>query len=105
MKNVLTMKEQDLVELYQLLRMYRMVYSADMENNPEGLMQRIRNEYMQKTGNEIAVATNPRGAGRKPVYKKDFNKQILDLRENGLSLRKIATVMGCSVRHVQDVIL
>lgn len=100
------MKEQDLLELYQLLEIYQRVYQKDGERGWEELLEEIEKRYREYTGgDEIKLARNPRGAGRKRVYSEEKDRELLRLYyKEKQSLRNTAKEMGCSVGHVQDVI-
>lgn len=101
----LGMKEQDLVELYQLCRMYKGTYSSAGREAAGELMQEIEREYRERSGGgEIAVARNPRRAGRRRIYKEETDKRIQELDGEGMSKRGIAKEIGCSLGHVQDVL-
>ena len=95
------MKEQDLLELYQLTTMYRMCYGTDLG----AFLKEIGEKYQKATGGgDIRAARNPRGAGRKRVYTCETDQLILELRGSGMTLRRVAEATQCSVGHVQDVI-
>ena len=99
------MKEQDLVELYQLCRMYRGTYSGAGREAAEKLMQEAEREYRERNGaGDIAAARNPRKAGRKRTYKEESDRKIQELHEAGMSKRGIAKETRCSLGHVQDVL-
>lgn len=102
---MLGMKRQDLVELYQLCRMYKGTYSGAGREAAEKLMQEAEREYRERYGEgDISEAKNPRGAGRRRIYKEEINKRIKELHGEGMSKRGIAKELGCSLGHVQDVI-
>lgn len=95
------MNRQDLLELYQLVEMYTRCYSVDLKELLEG----INEKYRKNTGGEdICSSSNPRRAGRKRIYSEDTDKVILELRNNGITLRRIAETLQCSTGHVQDVL-
>lgn len=101
----LFMKRQDLIELFQLVRMYGQSYPCSRDPGLLLLLSDIRQTYAsQFKGPPIDVAHNPRGAGRKTVYTDEDNNKILRLKANGLSLRSIAKEAGCSLGHVQSVL-
>ena len=90
------MNPQDLLELYQLIRLYEGTYADSGA---------VDEKYKERTGGEdIGQAGNPRGAGRKKKYTEKENEKILELRKKGDSLRRISRETGCSAGHVQDVI-
>lgn len=100
----LAMKRQDLIELYQLAKLYVRTYDCNRDTGTEFLSQ-LQNRYLEQfNGKSIEEACNPRGAGRKAVYTKKENDRIAELREEGLSLRAVAKAAGCSLGHVQDVL-
>ena len=95
------MKRQDLEELHQLLSLYERSYgSKEAEKLLEEMAQRYRNRYRE----EILGKRNPRNAGRKSHYTEADKRKILNLREEGLTLREIAKRTGCSVGYVQGVL-
>ena len=99
------MKEQDLVELYQLCRMYKGTYGGAGGEAAEKLMQEVEREYREgSVERDIAAARNPRRAGRRRIYKEETDKRIQELHEEGMSKRGIAKEIGCSLGHVQDVL-
>ncbi len=105
--SVLTMKEQDLLELYQLLSLYRQTYQEDegAEKNLEGWLSKVAQRYKERTGGEnVRAGRNPRKAGRKKAYTEEQEEKIRDLYKEGLSIRSIAKEACCSPGHVQDVI-
>ncbi len=102
---VVRMKEQDLLELWQLLKMYRQTYGEEGENNLERCLEGIGERYKEETkGGDIRKGRNPRKAGRKRVYTKEENAEIRQLHSQGLSIREIGRRAGCSIGHVQNVI-
>lgn len=95
------MNRQDLLELYQLVEMYTRCYNVDLS----GLLEEIKEKYRKNTdGEDICKSSNPRRAGRKRIYSEDTDKVILELRANGISMRRIAETLQCSLGHVQDVL-
>lgn len=100
------MKAQELLELWQLLEMYRMTYHDPGERDLNAWLEEISGKYYQNTsGCNIRLATNPRGAGRKKKYTYEQNAFILKLRlEKGLTIRQIAQQANCSIYHVQTVL-
>ena len=100
------MKEMDLVELYQLLDMYRKVY-VPKENDPKlsEVLENLGEQYKETSGGmEISEARNPRKAGRKRGYTQEQDKKILEEHLAGASIRETARRCGCSAGHVQDVL-
>ncbi len=105
----LDMREQDLLELYQLSQLFSSTYgdrlTASSKRGIKALTALIEERYKVVTGGEdITMATNPRNAGRPTVYTDEQNNRILDLRGEGLSLRRIAEEVNCSLAHVQRVL-
>lgn len=103
MKGMMQMQANELLELYQLLRMYR---CTDPENKTAAkMMSEVSALYAEYTkGKDIDAAGNPRGAGRKRFYTEKQDENILMLYKRTRSYRKTAVEAGCSVGHVQDVI-
>lgn len=99
----LQMKKQDLVELYQLCRVYVQAHDGAGRAAAEKLMQAADAEYLGMGYGHIVTAGNPRGAGRKAVYPDETNRKIQALHAQGMSKRRIAKEIGCSLGHVQDV--
>lgn len=103
--SVLKMKEQDLLELYQLVKMYRQCHEEKERGiSLEEMLGTVEEEYRERTGGDIKEAGNPGKAGRKRKYKEETEREILKLYQGGKSLRQTAREAGCSVGHVQDVI-
>lgn len=101
----LCMREQDLLELYQLSTMYQSTYQKDKIKNLDGFLEMIRERYKEvSTGKDITRETNPRKAGRKPKYTEKQNNLIIELHQKKVSLRKIAVETGCSVGYVQSIL-
>lgn len=95
------MNRQDLLELYQLVVMYTRCYDSELGE----LLKEISEKYKNNTGGEdIRSSRNPRCAGRKRVYAENTDRTILELRNNGMTLRGIAGKLQCSIGHVQDVL-
>ena len=95
------MNRQDLLELYQLAVMYTRCYDSELGE----LLKEISEKYKNNTGGEdIRSSRNPRCAGRKRVYAENTDRTILELRNNGMTLRGIAGKLQCSIGHVQDVL-
>lgn len=103
--NRLMMKQQDLLELYQLLVLYQRTYQEYEEKSLSGWLDKISEHYQEKTGrDDIKKARNPRNAGRRKQYSASQDQEILVQYRNGDSFRHIASRNGCSVGHVQDVV-
>ena len=95
------MNRQDLLELYQLTVMYARCYGMDLGELLEGISEK----YKKITrGEDIRSSHNPRCAGRTRVYAEKTDRMILELRNSGMALRKIAGTLQCSTGHVQDVL-
>lgn len=97
------MRQQDMVEMYQLLTVYRTTY-PDRESMAALLLEDVAWRYQKAYGEEIASRRNPRNAGRKPKYTKEEGQKVIELREKGLSYRQIAEKTGYSLSHVQRVL-
>lgn len=115
--NRLMMKQQDLLELYQLLVLYQRTYQEYEEKSLSGWLDKISEHYQEKTGrDDIKKARNPRNAGRcflsdhgagdrrRKQYSASQDQEILVQYRNGDSFRHIASRNGCSVGYVQDVV-
>ena len=103
MKTYGYMKNMDLIELYQLLRMFQCVHPEDGQIGE--VMEKVRHEYgRHNKGKVIDKAHNPRGAGRKRKYTEEEDERILKLYNEKKSMRKVSKAYGCSLGHVQDVI-
>ena len=101
----LTMKEMDLIELYQLLSLYRRTYQEGDEKSLTEILSSIESHYRSISGGkDIRDARNPREAGRKRKYTNEQDMQIKKLRASGMSIRGISMEVGCSAGHVQDVL-
>lgn len=102
MSSPIEMKRQDLIELYQLLVVYKQTYfgNRNIEELIDEITDRFRNAYKE----DIKHVRNPRNAGRKCQYTEENIQMIKELRKNGYSLRKIAEEMGCSLGRVQNVL-
>ncbi len=100
------MKAQDLLELWQLLNLYKMTYDVSAEETVDMLAAEIRVRYSgHRNGEDILTAGNPRGAGRKKKYTEEHRKLVQKLRnEDGLTIRKIAQEAKCSVGYVEHVL-
>lgn len=105
MIRMLYMREQDLLELYQLTSLYKRTYPEDVMQNMEELLEMVSLRYRETTnGKNIKGQTNPRKAGRKPTYTEEVNQKIIGLHHCGVSLRGITKEIGCSLGHVQNII-
>lgn len=105
--SALSMKGQDLLELYQLLSLYRQAYHEDgaAEKDLDGWLKAVAQRYKERTdGKDVREGRNPREAGRKRKYTEEQNEGIMHLYKEGLSIRRIAEEARCSPGHVQDVI-
>lgn len=101
----LVMKEMDLIELYQLLNLYRRTYRETGNKNLEGILTDIEGKYREYCrGADIRDARNPRGAGRRRQYTIEQDERVKNLCRSGMSMREVAKAVGCSVGHVQDVL-
>ena len=99
------MKCQDLIELFQLLHLYRRTYlNAENQNGVLEILTGISTAYRNITHENILEARNPRGAGRKRIYTETEDQKIREMHREGMSIRKIAATAHCSPGHVQDVI-
>lgn len=101
----LKMKEMDLIELHQLLSMYRRVYLETDETIVRDLLEEIGGKYRDLTkGKDIQRARNPREAGRKRIYTREQDENIIRIRKSGKSIRETAKEAGCSPGHVEDLL-
>ena len=103
MASAIEMRQQDMVEMYQLLTIYRITYPNN-ETIVDELLEDIERRYSKVYGGRIASKRNPRNAGRKPKYTEEKDQEIKAFREEGLSYRQIAGKCGCSLNHVQTVL-
>ena len=103
MASKIEMKRQDLIELYQLLNVYSQTYK-DSDADTERLIRKVEMRFKKIYKDDISQSGNPRNAGRKRVYTEEENLKIIELRNKGYSLRKIAQEEGCSLGRVQDVL-
>jgi len=100
-----SMPPGDLLELYQLLRIYRGKYSDRTDFNILGLMDEVAAFYADRTGGkDIRKATNPRGAGRKNQYGKDKAAEVGAAYQTCKSIRRTAEQTGVSTTYVYKVI-
>lgn len=105
MNETLQMREQDLLELYQLTAIYRRTYGKDTMQSLDVFLNMLEERYRHNTaGKDVKQQKNPRKAGRKAKYTEEQNRQISELFQNGASLRRAAKEAGCSVGHVQDIL-
>lgn len=105
MAGYLVMKEMDLIELHQLLSLYRRTYLEKDETMVAALLEEVGVKYrFVSGGKDIREARNPREAGRKRVYTSEQDARILAIRTSGKSIRETAREAGCSIGHVQDVL-
>lgn len=95
------MKRQDLEELYQLLKEYERTYGG---SGVSEIIKELSERYRGITGEAVWEKRNPRGAGRKIRYGEEEICQIRELRNRGISIRRIAERTGCSVGYVQGVL-
>lgn len=90
-----TLPPGELLELYQLVRLYRSRYDL------LGLMDEIAKKYSERTGGkDIEKASNPRGAGRKKQYDKDNVEEVRAVYEECKSVRETARRTGVSTTFV-----
>ncbi len=101
----ITMRPSDLGELYGLLIMYQQAYGGIEEKFFSEVRERYADSarFFGYTG-EIPLITNPRAAGRKRKDNPEEVQKILELRRKGMTIRKIAAKMGCSVGFVHKLI-
>lgn len=100
------MEAWELLELYQLLRMYKSELALRHVRTEEAvaLMGVIANDYRERTeGKDIKKAGNPRGGGRKRKYTQEQDQEIIEIYAERKSMRETAAQAGCSLGHVQDV--
>lgn len=103
--HVFMMKQHDLLELYQLLVLYQQTYHEGGEKSLSCWLDNISRHFQEKTGgDDIKKARNPRNAGRRKCYSESQDQEILVQYKNGDSFRCIASQIGCSVGHVQDMV-
>lgn len=95
------LKSQDMVELWQLLKMYELTYGS---NAASELRTEVALRYTEITGEDISDQTNPRGAGRKRKYTDADKQRIIELKDSGLSIRGIAASTGYSIGYVHSVL-
>ena len=95
------MKRQDMEELFQLLEVYERTYGGSVVSE---IIKELCARYRGATGENISEKRNPRGAGRKSRYTEEEKERIRELRDRGMSIRRIAEGTGCSVGYVQGVL-
>ena len=96
----LQMQEGDLLELYQLLDLYRRTYQDEVWSDVPELMEEISDRYRKLNGQDIKKATNPRGAGRKKVYNKVKAEEVKAVYNQLKNVRKTAKEAGVSTTFV-----
>lgn len=97
----INMNKKDLIELYQLLTLYKQTYNAKVADELIGDIYCI---YKDMTGDDIKEAHNPRLAGRRPKYDDSMNDRIRLLHSEGLTYRKIASETGVSYGYVEKIL-
>ena len=95
------LKRQDMEELHQLLSLYERTYGS---KEAGVLLVEVEQRYSNRYREDVQGRRNPRNAGRKKRYTEGDQKQIRELREEGLNIREIAQKTGCSVGYVQGVL-
>lgn len=103
MASLIEMRRQDMIELYQLLRVYLGTY-PEKRDMTEMIMEDIENRFEKIYDGKIKAEQNPRNAGRKSSHTLEEDSKILEYRSDGLSYREIASKCGCSLSRVQVVI-
>lgn len=96
------MKRQDMEELFQLLEVYKRTYGG---REVTEMLQEVSARYRAEKGERISQKKNPRGAGRKQRYGEEEKRRIRGLRDDGMTIRRIAERTGCSVGYVQGVLI
>lgn len=94
----------ELLELYQLVRMYRARFEGDTRTDLTSFLSEIGEKYQKITGKSIETARNPRGAGRKGQYTEDKGKEVKAVYEACKSVRQTARETGVSTTFVYKVI-
>lgn len=97
---MLELKESDMQELHELVTLYNNVYGPIWA--AEELLQDIRIRC-DKRGIQPDKG-NPRNAGRRKVYPEELNREIIELRQAGWTIRQLATWADVSVGYVQKLI-
>lgn len=101
----LEMRKQDLIELYQLLKMYMDTYEPADTVTIQQVMSILTEKYEKRTdGERLERARNPRGAGRPGKYSLHTDTLIYRLRNEGRSIREIAREIKCSPGYVQKLL-
>ena len=95
------MNRQDMEELYQLLELYERTYGGRKVTE---MRQEVSARYREEKGEVISQKRNPRRAGLKRRYTEEEKQRIRELRDGGMSIRRIAEGTGCSVGYVQGVL-
>ena len=103
MAGKIEMNQKDMAELYQLLKVYRMVYPEHGEEADQ-IAGDLEMRYREAAGEEIRLARNPRNAGRKRTYTEERGQRIMRLRREKHSMREIAKMECCSLGMVQRVL-
>ena len=107
------MKLEELGELYRLLVSYEKKYDIKKSNWLPAALEEIKQHYETEamringpSGYEIVPSkiTNPRGAGKNLIYTDQERDYILELRKSGLTIRKIAEKVHCSIGFVHKLI-
>lgn len=93
------MRDGDLQELYQLLRLYGRTYGGDAA---DGLMQEVEARCRER--GVRPDAGNVRGAGRKRKFDSKKDAEILEAYAQGGTIRQIAEQKGCSTGYVHKLI-
>ncbi len=105
--SAIEMRASDLGELYALLSMYIRTYHTCERDG--ALLNEVTEKYNAQSGlqeNECSPPSlmNIRGAGRRHAFSPDHDEEILRLRQEGLTIRKIAEATDCSVGYVHKLI-
>ena len=90
----------ELLELHQLLRIYRVRFDGDTRQDVPDFMEEVAEKYQQITGKPIKTASNPRGAGRKPLHDKDKAAEVKAVYEACGGIRETAKLTGVSTTYV-----
>ena len=94
----------ELLELYQLIRIYRARFEGNTRMDLTGFLSEIGEKYQQITGKSIETARNPRGAGRKDQYTEDKAKEVKAVYEDCKSVRQTARETRVSTTFVYKTI-
>ena len=103
MAGKIEMNKKDMAELYQLLKIYRMVYPEQGEAADQ-IAGDLEARYREAGGAEISRVRNPRNAGRKRTYTEEREERIIGLRREKHSMQEIAKMECCSLGMVQRVL-